>query len=319
VKPVAVVGTGVVGAAWAALFLASGLDVVATDPADGAEQRLRALVGEHWAPLSRLGLAAGASTSRLQFVSTPSEAVSNASFVQESGPERIEIKHALIAELDADAPADVVIASSTSGFGPSELQAKCTNHPERVVVGHPFNPAHLIPLVEVVGAPTTSPKAIETALAFYRSIGKQPIHVRREIPGHVANRLQAALWREAYSLVEDGIASVADVDLAISYGPGLRWALLGPLVNQHLSGGPAGLAHTLEHLGPPMVDWWTTMKSPAWTPELRAMLVRGVNEELEGISPTGLIEDRDALLELLIKAKANAQHLPAYRNPEEHS
>jgi carnitine 3-dehydrogenase len=318
-KPVAVVGTGVVGAAWAALFLASGLDVVATDPADGAEKRLRALVGEHWAPLSRLGLANGASQARLQFVRTPSEAVTDASFVQESGPERIEIKHVLIAELDAAAPAEVVIASSTSGFGPTELQAACTNRPERVVVGHPFNPAHLIPLVEVVGAPTTSPKAIEATLAFYRSIGKQPIHVRREIPGHVANRLQAALWREAYSLIEDGVASVADVDLAISYGPGLRWALLGPLVNQHLSGGPAGLAHTLEHLGPPMVDWWTTMKSPAWTPELRAMLVSGVNDELDGISLSGLIEDRDALLELLITAKANAKHLPAYRNPEDNS
>ncbi len=197
VATVAIVGTGVIGASWASQFLATGLDVVATDPAPGAEDRLRRDVDIHWSVLERMGLAEGAVRDRLHFVSDIGAAVSGADFVQENGPERLEIKHEVLAEIDGATPAGVVIASSSSGLGPTELQSACANEPERVLVGHPFNPPHLIPLVEVVAGQATSDAAVEKAMAFYRSMGKRPIRVGMELPGHIANRLQAALWREA--------------------------------------------------------------------------------------------------------------------------
>jgi carnitine 3-dehydrogenase len=306
----AVVGTGVIGAGWAALFLAAGLDVVATDPASDAERRLREDVAAHWPALERRGLAPGADRGRLQFVRDISDAVSAADFVQENGPERIDIKRPLIAELDDATSSGVVIASSSSGLGPTDMQRDCERQPERVLVGHPFNPAHLIPLVEVVPGHATSEQATQCAIDFYRSLGKHPIRVRMELPGHVANRLQAALWREAYDLVERGAATVADIDIAISSGPGLRWALLGPFVNQHLSGGPGGLEHVLEHLGPPMVDWWKSFETPDLTPDLSRRLIEGVATELRDIDQDAMVRERDALLEQLLTAKASCRHIP---------
>jgi 3-hydroxyacyl-CoA dehydrogenase len=173
-----------------------------------------------------------------------------------------------------------------------------------VLVGHPFNPPHLIPLVEVVGGRTTSAAAIEQAMAFYAALGKKPIHIRREIKGHVANRLQAALWREAFYLVSQGIASVSEVDIAISHGPGLRWALLGPFLNLHLSGGPGGIAHVLEHLGPPLESWWHDMGTVALSTELNKRLAAGVDEELAGTDLAVLTSQRDALLLGLLEQKA---------------
>jgi carnitine 3-dehydrogenase len=307
---VATVGTGVIGASWTSYFLARGLDVVATDPGDGAEARLRADVEAHWPALERLGLADGASPDRLTFTTDVAQAVADAQFVQESGPEREAVKQPLFAALDAAAAPDVVLASSSSGLLPTVIQAACERHPERVVVGHPFHPAHLVPLVEVVGGERTGDPAIERALAFYAAIGKRPIRLRAELPGHLANRLQAALWREAYSLVDQGVATVADIDTAIAHGPGLRWALLGPIVGQHLSGGPAGLAYTLEHLGPPMVDWWQEMRTPELTPELTAAAVAGVDEELADVDQAAMVAERDRLLIDLLAAKAKAEHLP---------
>ncbi|HEV7908861.1 MAG TPA: 3-hydroxyacyl-CoA dehydrogenase NAD-binding domain-containing protein [Pseudonocardiaceae bacterium] len=301
---VAVVGTGVIGASWAAHFLAHGLDVIASDPAADAEERLRADVRAHWPVLEQLGLADDASLDRLAFTTEAAEAVAAADFVQENGPEREAVKQTLFALLDEAARPDVVIASSSSGLLPSTIQAGCRAHPERVVVGHPFNPPHLIPLVEVVPGAKTSEEVVERALAFYASIGKRPIRLRQELPGHVANRLQAALWREAYSLVERGVASVSDIDTAISHGPGLRWAVLGPFVNQHLSGGPGGLAHVLEHLGPPMEAWWRELGDPKLTPELTRTLIDGVDEELAGVDPTHLVAQRDVVLNQLLAAKA---------------
>jgi carnitine 3-dehydrogenase len=303
VQRVAVVSTGVIGASWAAHFLARGLDVVATDPAPGAEQRLRADVDAHWPTLERLGLVDGASPDRLTFTADPAKAVSDADFVQENGPEREDVKHALFAVLDTAARPDVVLASSSSGLLPSAIARGCPHHPERVVIGHPFNPPHLIPLVEVVPGERTSDDAVEKAMAFYAAVGKRPIRVRQELPGHVANRLQAALWQEAYSLVERGVASVADIDTAISQGPGLRWAVLGPFANQHLSGGSGGIAHVLEHLGPPTEKWWRDLRSVTLTPELVATLVKGVDEELAGIDPAELVARRDAVLDALLIAK----------------
>jgi carnitine 3-dehydrogenase len=298
---IAVVGTGVIGASWAAHFLAHGHDVVATDPAPGAEQRLRADVAAHWPVLQPVE---GASPERLTFTSDPAAAVADADFVQENGPEREDVKHALYAVLDEAARPDVVLASSSSGMLPTVIARGAARHPERVLVGHPFNPPHLIPLVEVVPGEQTSEEAVERALAFYAAVGKKPIRLRQEVPGHVANRLQAALWQEAYSLVERGVATVADIDAAIANGPGLRWAVLGPFVNQHLSGGPGGLAHVLEHLGPPTEAWWRDLGQVTLTPELNAKLVSGVDDELAGTDPAELVARRDAVLTSLLAAKA---------------
>ena len=301
VQRVAVVGTGVIGASWAAHFLAHGLDVSATDPSPGAEERLRSDVAAIWPTLTPV---ADGSPQRLTFTSDPAEAVADADFVQETGPEREDVKHELFAVLDAAARPDVVLASSSSGMLPSVIARGCPRHPERVVIGHPFNPPHLIPLVEVVPGEKTSEQAVEAALAFYTAVGKKPIRLRQELPGHVANRLQAALWQEAYSLVERGVATVADIDTAIAHGPGLRWAVLGPFANQHLSGGPGGIAHVLEHLGPPTEAWWRDLGQVTLTPELVAKLVAGVDEELAGVDPAELIARRDAVLTALLAAKA---------------
>ncbi|SEM56300.1 3-hydroxyacyl-CoA dehydrogenase NAD-binding domain-containing protein [Streptacidiphilus jiangxiensis] len=307
---VAVVGTGVIGASWAALFLAGGHDVVAHDPAPGAERRLREAVAQAWPTLRRLGLAGGASPQRLTFTADLAAAVAEARFVQESGPERIELKQRLFADLDAATPVDTVIASSSSGLTPSQLQEMCGRAPERVLVGHPFHPAHLIPLVEVVPGARTDPAAVEQAMAFYTGLGKRPIHVRQELPGHVTNRLQAALWQEAYSLVERGVVSVADVDAAICHGPGLRWALLGPLVNQHLSGGAGGLAHTLAHLGPPAEEWMKDLRPARLSPTLVAQLVSGVDDELADLDQAELVAQRDELLVALLQHKRDHRTLP---------
>jgi carnitine 3-dehydrogenase len=306
VDRVAVVGTGVIGASWAAHFLASGLDVTATDPAPGAEERLRGDVAAHWPLLERFGLAEGASQARLSFTADAAEAVADADFVQENGPEREEVKHALFAVLDAAARPDVVLASSSSGLLPSAIARGCPQHPERVVIGHPFNPPHLIPLVEVVPGERTAEDVVDRAMAFYAAVGKRPIRLRQELPGHVANRLQAALWQEAYSLVERGVATVSDIDTAISAGPGLRWAVLGPFLNQHLSGGPGGIAHVLEHLGPPTERWWRDLGEVTLTPELVQKLVTGVDEELAGTDVADLVARRDAVLDALLAAKARS-------------
>ena len=301
---VAVVATGVIGASWTALFLSRGLDVVATDPAPGAEDRLREAVAATWPILTQIGLAAGASPDRLAFTPDVREAATGADFVQENGPEREDLKRDLFDALDTATPPEAVIASSSSGLLPSMLQSACPHHPERVLIGHPFNPPHLIPLVEVVGGERTSEQAVEQAMAFYRSVGKRPIHVRQELPGHLVNRLQAALWREAYALVERGAASVADIDTAIAHGPGLRWALLGPFLNQHLSGGPGGIAHILEHLHPPTEKIWETLGTPKMTPELAARIIAGVDDELAGRDLDAIVAERDRVLLQLLAAKA---------------
>jgi carnitine 3-dehydrogenase len=301
---VAVVGAGVIGASWVAHFLAHGLDVVATDPSPGAEERLRSDVAAIWPTLQP---DAGGSPDRLAFTPDAAEAVADAEFVQENGPEREDVKHELFAVLDAAARPEVVLASSSSGMLPSVIAQGCPRHPERVVIGHPFNPPHLIPLVEVVPGEKTSEQAVEAALAFYTAVGKRPIRLRQELPGHVANRLQAALWQEAYSLVDRGVATVADIDTAIAHGPGLRWAVLGPFANQHLSGGPGGIAHVLEHLGPPTEAWWRDLGQVTLTPELMAKIVAGVDEELAGVDPAELVARRDAVLTALLAAKARTE------------
>jgi carnitine 3-dehydrogenase len=306
---VAIVGSGVIGASWASYFLAQGLDVIATDPAPGAEARLRAMVASHWPALEMLGLAEGADQKRLHWAADLASAVADVPLVLENGPERLEVKRALFRELDAAARPDAILASSSSTLMPSEYQSECTR-PERVVLAHPFNPPHLIPLVEVVGGEHTSEEAVTRTVDFFHAVGKKPIRLKREIRGHIANRLQAALWQEAFALVEAGVASVADVDTAIAHGPGLRWALLGPFLNLHLSGGPQGLAHVLAHLGPPTETMWRDLGTVHLNPTLNETLVAGVVDELAGLSFDEMLKTRDAVLQQLIKLKAAAGHLP---------
>lgn len=315
---VAVVGSGAIGASWAALFAARGLEVAACDPDPTTLDGLPAAIAPFWESLIRLGVVVdGASPDLVDCMPSTEAAVEGADFVQENGPERLDVKHEIYATLDAIAGPDVVLASSSSGIMATEIQKACTRHPERVVIGHPFNPPHLVPLVEVVGGEHTDAAAKENAMAFYRSIGKVPIAIRAELPGHVTNRLQAALWREAYWLVEQGVASVAEIDAAITNGPGLRWALLGPFATQHFSGGPGGMAHVMEHLGPPMADWWETMQTPVWGDELVDKVVRGVDDALAGLDQGAVREARDRLLEELLRAKSTSDDLPGPPSPEE--
>lgn len=278
---VAVVGTGVIGTSWATLFAAHGHDVVAWDPAP--DDRLPAGV---------------------TVVDDPAEAAAGADFVQENAPERLAVKHELLAVLDGAARDDVVIASSSSMLRPTDLARGAPRHPERVLVGHPFNPPHLVPLVEVVPGEATSEAAVAAAMAFYASVGRTPLRLRAELPGHLANRLQAALWREAYSLVARGVATVADVDAAITEGPGLRWAAVGPITGQHLSGGAGGLAHVLEHLHPGTEALWADLGSPAMTPELADRLVTQAADA--ATDPDALLARRDAVIRAVLDARKAA-------------
>jgi len=307
IERVAVIGTGTIGMGWAALFLANGLAVGASDPAPGAETRLRRFIADSWPVLARLGpIAPAPPQDLLTFHPEPEAAAEGADFVQENAPERESVKQALLARIDAVLPEETVIASSSSGLLISRLQSSC-RHPERVVLGHPFNPPHLIPLVEVVGGALTAAAAIERAMEFYAAIGKRPIHIRREIPGHVANRLQAALWREAVHLIASGVASVADVDAAISEGPGLRWALMGPHLTFHLAGGEGGMAHFLAQLGPPLESWWGDLGAPSLTPQVQKALTEGVAAAAGDRDVATLAATRDRFLLDLLALKKTAR------------
>src|SRR6267378_3205661 len=309
VKSIGIVGTGVIGASWAAFYLSRGFDVRATDPADGAEGRLRDLVAGYWPTLEQLGLTRGASQDRLTFGTDISKILSGVAFVQENGPERLDIKRDLIANIDAAIPDHAIIATSSSGILISSIQ-DAAKHPERVLLGHPFSPPHLIPLVEVLGGKLTSEEYIAEAISFYASVGKKPIRIRREIKGHVTNRLQAALWQEAFWLVEQGIATVADIDTAISYGPGLRWGLLGPFLNLEIAGGAGGLAHVLEHLGPPMESWWMDLQHVHLSQDLNKKAVEETKKYLKPYSFDETVKQRDEILIKVLKMKAAAKQLP---------
>lgn len=296
---VAVLGCGTIGASWAANFLAQGLTVAASDPAPGAEDSLRRYVDAAWPTLAALGLAPGADPARLRFSANPLDAVEGAGFVQENGPERIEVKVALFDQVSRASPPETILASSSSTLLPTAMQARCT-HPERLLLGHPFNPPHMIPLVEVCGGERTSPEAIDRAMRFYAAIGKHPIRLKKEIPGHVSNRLQFALWREAAYLVEQGVVDVADVDAAVAQGPGLRWALMGPIMTFHLGGGVGGLKYLMDLVR--FTDIWPGLGTPDMSPEFRQALVDGVEAEAAGRSIPDMAADRDAKLLALRKA-----------------
>jgi 3-hydroxyacyl-CoA dehydrogenase len=310
IRRVGIIGTGVIGASWTALFLANGLKVVATDVAPNAEAALRKFVETAWPALKRLGLSPGASQSNLTFTADLAQAVTGADLVQENGPERIDFKQKLYGQLDELLPPDVIIASSSSGLTMSEIQKGAASHPERCVIGHPFNPPHLIPLVEIIGGAKTSKETIRRADEFYTSIGQKTVRLNKEMPGHVANRLQGALAREVYYLVSEGVVSAADVDTALSWGPGLRWGLMGNMMLNHLGGGPGGIEHFFQQFAPAMTAWWKTLGSPVLTPEMQKKLIDSVHAEVGSRTIAELEAERDELLldllELRKKSAATA-------------
>jgi carnitine 3-dehydrogenase len=308
-RTIAIIGTGVIGASWAAYYLARGFTVVGFDPAPAAEERLRARVDEFWATLETLGLDDGASRKNLVFAASVANAVRDAELVQENGPERLEIKRSLLAEIESALAEDALIATSTSGLLISELQEQM-RHPGRLVLGHPFNPPHLIPLVEVLGGNRTAPANVDRAIAFYTEVGKKPLRINKEVPGYVANRLQMALWREMFYLVESEVASVRDIDTAISNGPGLRWALLGPFLNLHASGGDGGITQLLRSLGPGMREFARTLGDYPATDDYIEVMADGVAEELAGYDWQQMLHQRDQLVVQLLAAKKEQPQIP---------
>ncbi|GAB5468697.1 MAG: carnitine 3-dehydrogenase [Rhodospirillales bacterium] len=297
----AVIGTGVIGAGWATRFLAWGLDVVAYDPGPGAEAKLRAAVARAWPAISQLGLAAGATPERLRFAGSVAEAVAEADFVQESAPERIELKRKLHAEIDAAARPEVPVASSSSGLLPSEIQADCA-HPERLLIGHPFNPVYLLPLVELVAGAKTAPEAIARGRAFYAGVGMHPLVVRKEVPAYLSDRLQEALWREYLHLVNEGVATTDELDQAMAYGPGLRWAFWGTGMIFHLAGGEAGMRHMLQQFGPALKLPWTKLEAPELSETLIDRMVEGTQAQAGDASIEELEQLRDQSLIAVMRA-----------------
>ncbi|WP_261528355.1 3-hydroxyacyl-CoA dehydrogenase NAD-binding domain-containing protein [Burkholderia multivorans] len=297
IQRIAIVGTGVIGASWAAFYLAKGFDVVATDPAPQADARLRESLAAF------LGDDADAACARLTFDADLVRALDGVDFVQENGPERLDLKRALYRQMDDVLPAHVPIASSSSGLKMSDIQTACEQHPERCLIAHPFNPPHLIPLVELVGGEATDAAVIERAKAFYDALGKVTIVLNKEMAGHVANRLAAALFREVYHLVGEGVVSVADADKAVAWGPGLRWALMGQCLTYHLGGGAGGIAHFLEHLSGPMTSWWNDLGTPSFDPDVDRKLIDALRTIQGDRSMQALAAERDRLLVELIDAR----------------
>ena len=307
IRNTAIVGTGVIGASWSALYLARGLNVTATDPAPGAEANLRKYIDEAWKDLTIIGLSPNASRDHLKFTTDLKQALADADLVQENGPERKDFKIKLFADIDAATRPDAIIASSSSGLTMSAMQSAC-KYPERCVIGHPFNPPHVVPLVEVVAGEKTSPETVERAISFYDSIGKKPIHVRKEVVGHVANRLQAALYREVVYLIEQGVLDVADSDAAVCWGPGLRWGVMGPNLLFHLGGGPGGIQHFMEHLSGPVSTWWKDLGTITdFSPNVKQTIIEGVSKEADGRSIQQLERERDTMLLELLATRAKAE------------
>ena len=303
IENVTIVGTGVIGASWAAYYLSRGFDVIATDPAPNAEANLRKYVDEAWVTLSKNGLPPSASRDRLTFELSMTKALADADFVQENAPERPDLKAKLFAEMDDATPLDAILASSSSGITMDVIQSQA-KHPERCVIGHPFNPPHVIPLVEVVGGSKTSPQTIEETMSFYSSIGKKPIRLRKALPGHVANRLQAALYKEVLYLVQQGVLSVEDADAAVSYGPGPRWGVMGPSLQWHLGGGQNGIHHFIEHLMDPMAGLMKVLGTPEVTPELKKTITDGVLRMAGSRSVEQLAEEENEVLTGLFSDRA---------------
>ena len=301
VRHVGIVGGGLIGMSWASLFLARGLSVTVVDPDPDTTARLSDFVSAAWPNLLTLGLAEQEAPPQAE-VSSNLGALEGVDFVQESGPDRIEIKRDLVSGIEAVVERDVIIASSTSSLMASDIQARASV-PGRILVAHPMNPPHLVPMVELVGGRQTAPETIDRADAFYTHMRRVTIRVQKELPGHLANRLTSALYREAVYLVAEGVASVADVDRAIAYGPGMRWAFMGPHLTYHLGGGAGGYRHYLDHLGPTQEARWAALGTAPLTDDLKDRLVAGVAAELAETDQDSLVQRRDAALVELVRLK----------------
>ncbi|WP_170750506.1 3-hydroxyacyl-CoA dehydrogenase NAD-binding domain-containing protein [Ruegeria lacuscaerulensis] len=306
VKHTACLGGGVIGASWAALFLASGRSVAIYDPAPDVEGKVRAYIEEAWPTLAALGLTETVGPNAITFCTDPAAAVEGADFIQENVPERLEVKHATFASIEPSLSAHAIVASSASGLTLSQMQSGWRD-PSRFVLGHPFNPPHLIPLVEVLGNDRTTSGVVETAQRFYESLGKTTIRLNKEVPGHVANRLQAALWREAIHLVISGVASVEDVDKAVWAGPGLRWAAMGPTMLFNLGAGDGGLDAFCDHFSQTFNRWWDDLGQVYLTDDVRQQLTAGIKAQTQGMPPAALSRERDALIVALQKSVSDVR------------
>ncbi|WP_343314926.1 3-hydroxyacyl-CoA dehydrogenase NAD-binding domain-containing protein [Brucella sp. BE17] len=299
IKRVAVIGCGTIGASWTALFLANGLDVIASELRDDAEFELRATVASLLPTLKPRGPAG-----QLTFTTDIAACCRDADFVQENVIEREAAKIELMARMDAALRPNVVIASSSSAITVSVMQSACVR-PGRVVLGHPFNPPHLIPLVEIVGGAATESWALDKAEAFYASLGKTPIRLRKEIFGHVANRLQAAIFREAIHLLEEGVASAEEIDTAVTDGPGLRWALMGPFLTYHLAGGENGIRGFMKQFSPMQQRLWSELGQPVFDEALQMRVAATVETALGHRSMDDIRKDRDRRITALLKARSD--------------
>ncbi|RAH65002.1 uncharacterized protein BO66DRAFT_463274 [Aspergillus aculeatinus CBS 121060] len=309
IQKVAVIGCGVIGAGWASLFLARGLDVTIYDPAEGAENSFKHYLQDAWPSLQASMPIGDLPVTKYTFVKDLATSLRDVDFVQENGPERADFKVELMKTLDQHTRPGVVIASSSSGLPASGFIERCQQDPGRILVGHPFNPAHLVPLVEVVPHPATDSSAIATAMGFYRSLGKRPVLLHQEIPGFVANRLQAAINNEAYSLISRGVISAEDLDTAVTSGPGLRWALTGPIVTNALGGGggSGGFAQRIERLGPSIQAWEENISKHrfAWSFEAVEKLNQEARKWLETVDWQNINATRDQMLLKVLAAKSS--------------
>ncbi len=294
IRKIGVIGAGLIGSGWASRCIARGHDVVVCDPSPQGESVLLSHIENAWHALEKLGFNRQTS-GKVKFTDDLAEVASSCSFIQESAPENINLKRTLHQEIDKYAAEDVIIASSSSGLLPSEIQS-VTRHPERVLIGHPFNPVYILPLVEIVRGEQTSEQFAQQAAEFYRSIGMHPLMVRKEIEGYVSDRLQEAVWREALHMISDGVASTQDIDDAIIYGPGLRWAIMGVCLTFHLAGGEQGMKHMLEQFGPALQLPWTHLKAPELNETLINRMVEGTLSQAENHSIPELERLRDNCL-----------------------
>ena len=301
VNKVGLIGGGVIGSAWAARLLLNGIDVQLYDPADGVTERVNEVLDNALRAYRKMTLAPIALRGTLKRVASVQQAVTDVDFVQESGPERIEVKQALMKEICAYTDADVIIASSSSGLRPSAMQSG-VNHPQRLIIGHPFNPVYLMPLVEIVGGEQTTVQVKQAAAKFYESIGMHALIVRHEVEAFLADRMMEALWREALHLVNDGVATIAEIDQAICYGAGIRWAFMGPFETFRIAGGSGGMRHFMAQFGPSLKWAWTRFDGPDMTDELLDIVVRQSDEQAAGRSLLELERNRDNCIVAVLQA-----------------
>jgi carnitine 3-dehydrogenase len=303
IKTVGIAGTGVIGAGWACRMLGAGLDVVAYDPIEGAEAGMRDKIERGWPYMLKLLGKDEVEAGNLTFTRDVQEMAQGSDWIQEAAPEREDLKINLFRDMDAAARPDTIIASSSSGFLPTRLQSECA-HPERVIIGHPFYPVYLLPLVETVAGEQTSAETMDRADAFYRRIGMHPLRLKKEIDGYICDRLQEALWREALHCLNKGIGTTEDIDRAITYSAGIRWAIMGSFLHYHLAGGDGGMRHFISQFDPSLELPWTDLPFPKWSDELAGKLIDGC-EAQQGAEPVQSWEARrnDCLIDIMMVLK----------------